>query len=70
MKLKSDIFDSSPVPFQLKWGKIGRIYIKIPIWDMFKSPLVIEIEDVIGVAGIKPITEWNEEQQREAFRNS
>lgn len=30
---------------------------------MFKSPLIIEIEDVIGVAGIKPITEWNEEQQ-------
>jgi len=43
MRLKPTMFDSSPVPFQLKYGQIGRIYLKIPIWDMFASPLIMEV---------------------------
>ena len=67
VRLKATMFDSAPVPFSLRYGQIGRIYLKIPIWDMFSSPLVIEIEDVIGVVQIKPIQDWNEEHQRNAF---
>ena len=36
VRLKPTIFDSSPVPFKLRYGQIGRIYAKIPLWDMFK----------------------------------
>lgn len=49
MKLKSTIFDDSPLPFSLKYGQIGRIYLKVPLWDMFKTPLVVQIEDVVGL---------------------
>ena len=40
MKLK-DIFKDSPMPFRLVYGQVGRIYLKIPIWDIFNSPLII-----------------------------
>jgi hypothetical protein len=49
------MFDSSPVPFKLLYGQIGRLYIKIPYYDMFKTPLEIEISDVIGTVSIKSI---------------
>jgi len=49
MKLKASLFDDSPLPFALKYGQVGRIFVKVPLWDMFKTPLVIEIEDVIGL---------------------
>jgi hypothetical protein len=64
MRLKATIFDDSPLPFSLKYGQIGRIYIKLPLWDMFKSPVVIEIEDVVGLVMIKPMEQWDEAQQK------
>ena len=67
LKVSSSLFDASPLPFKFLWGKVGRIYLKIPIWDMFKSPLEIEVEDIVILVGIKPITEWNEELQKQAF---
>ena len=60
MRLKSTIFDDSPLPFSLQYGHVGKIYLKIPIWDMFKSPLVIEIEDVFGFVSLKPVSQWDE----------
>jgi hypothetical protein len=53
------MFDASPVPFKVKYGQIGKIFIKIPLWDMFKSPLIIEISDIIAVVATKPIFEWS-----------
>lgn len=35
---------------------------------MFKSPLVVEIEDVVALVGLKPLRDWNEDLQRQAFR--
>ena len=64
------MFDQSPLPFQLDYGQVGRIYLKIPFWDMFKSPLVIEIEDVFGYVSIKEMAKWDETQVREAFKQS
>jgi hypothetical protein len=34
---------------------------------MFKSPLVIEISDIVGIVTIKPIETWSEQQLKEAF---
>ena len=46
---------------------MGRIYIKIPFWDMFKSPLVIEIEDIFGYVSIKDMKDWKADLQQKAF---
>lgn len=54
MKLKSTIFDDSPLPFSLMYGQVGRIFIKVPLWDMFKTPLEIQIEDIVGLVKLKP----------------
>ena len=35
---------------------------------MFKSPLVIEVEDVFGLIKLKPMAKWDEQLQREAFK--
>jgi hypothetical protein len=67
MKLKPTIFDGTGLPFGLKYGHVGRIHLKLPFWDMFKSPLVIEIHDLVAVIRIKQVGEWNEEKVREAF---
>ena len=62
MRLKTTLFDDSPLPFAIRYGHVGRIYLKIPIWDMFKSPLVIEIEDVFGFIEFKPHDQWSDDQ--------
>ena len=41
MQLKAGLFDDSPLPFALNFGRVGRIFIKVPLWDMFKTPLVV-----------------------------
>ena len=56
MKLRQDIFDDSPMPFRLDYGQVGRIYLKIPIWDIFNSPLIIQVENVFGV--IRVNNDW------------
>lgn len=68
MRLRRTMFDASPLPFQLEQGFVGRIHLKIPVWDMFKSPLVIEISDVFGFVKFKPKSKWLEKQQMDAYR--
>ena len=70
MRLKASMFDDSPFPFAVDYGRVGRIFIKIPFWDMFKSPLVIEMQDVFALVKIKPTEQWNEETQRKAFQGA
>jgi len=60
MRLRHDLFDDSPVPFQLEYGRVGRLYFSIPFWDMFRSPVVIEVDDVFGLVKIKPMEKWVE----------
>ena len=59
LKLNPAIFDGMDTPLQIVYGKIGKIYIKAPIWDMFKSPLIIEIEDILALTKMKPIDVWD-----------
>ena len=35
MKLREELFEDWPVPFKLVYGQVGRIYLKIPIWNLF-----------------------------------
>jgi hypothetical protein len=64
MKLKKTMFKDSPLPFDLAYGHVGRIYLKVPIWDMFTSPLIIVVEDVFGLVRIKPTDEWQPNLQK------
>jgi vacuolar protein sorting-associated protein 13A/C len=70
MKLKASLFNSMPVPFQLIYGQVGLIHLKIPVWNMFKSPLVIEIENVFGIIRPKRIDEWSEEVEVKNFKSN
>jgi hypothetical protein len=69
MKLKSTLFDSMPVPFSLAYGQVGVINLKIPVWNLLTSPLVIEIRDIFAIVKPKHMKEWNEEVEIKAFRN-
>jgi vacuolar protein sorting-associated protein 13A/C len=70
MKIKSTLFDSLPVPFSLAFGQIGKIHLKIPVWGMFKSPLVIEISDVFALVTPKHVNEWNEAVEIKSYQSS
>ena len=49
MKLKTTLFDSMPLPFKLVSGQVGKIHLQIPVWNMFNSPLMIQVENVYGL---------------------
>jgi hypothetical protein len=59
LTLKHTLFDQSPLPFKLDYGRVGLIYVKIPFWDMFKSPLEIRIENIFGFVKFKEWAEWD-----------
>lgn len=61
MRLKKSLFDDSNLPFQLAFGQVGRIFMKIPFWDMFTSPLVIIIEDIFGLVRFTPMDDWKQQ---------
>ena len=46
LQIKKSLFDTMPVPFELHHGKVGKIYLEIPITSLTSSPLKIEISDV------------------------
>lgn len=43
LEINPKIFDSKPFPIQLHYGKIGRIFLDIPVMGLFSKPLKIEI---------------------------
>ena len=70
MKLKQSLFDSMPIPLKLKFGQIGLIKLKIPVWNLLSQPLVIEIRDVFALAEPKQMKDWSEEVELKAYKNS
>jgi hypothetical protein len=70
MKLKASMFDSMPLPFSLTYGQIGLIDLTIPVWNMFNSPLVIEIKDIFAMIVPRPLNQWSEELEQKDFRES
>jgi hypothetical protein len=70
MKLKSTLFNSLPLPFALAYGSIGLINLEIPVWNMFNSPLIIEISDVFAIVKPKHIKDWSEEVEMKSFQEA
>lgn len=55
-----------PVPFQLHYGKVGKIFID-GIKYILTSPLIIEISDVCVFIKPKDFSQWNEKVEMKAF---
>lgn len=70
MKLKRSLFDSMPLPFALKFGQLGSLILKIPVWNMFNQPLVIEITDLFALVTPRQLQDWNEDVEIKAYQNS
>jgi hypothetical protein len=58
-----------PVPFSLHYGKVGKIFIDIPIMNINNSPLKIEVSDVFMFIKPKHFNSWSEKVEIEAFIN-
>ena len=67
LQLKTTLFNDSPLPFLLQAGQVGRIFFKIPFWDMFKSPLIIEISNIFGLVKLKPKSQWVFDKYKDVY---
>jgi hypothetical protein len=56
------------LPFALDFGEIGLISLKIPVWNMFNAPMVIEISDIMAVVRPKHVKEWSEEVEVKSYK--
>jgi vacuolar protein sorting-associated protein 13A/C len=67
LQIKPTLFDSMPVPFTMHYGKVGRIFIDIPVRNINTSPLKLEILDVFMFIKPKHFNNWSEKVEIEAF---
>ena len=58
LQIKPTIFDSMPAPFIPQHGKVGKIFIGIPILAINTSPRKIEISDVFVLIKPKHFNNW------------
>ena len=67
LSIKSTILDNMPLPFKLKYGKVGRIFVDVPVTSLLSSPLKIEISEIFMLIEPKNVEEWNEKVIEDAF---
>ena len=67
LQIKPTLFDSMPVPFSLHYGKVGRIFIDIPVWNIASAPLKVEISDVFMFIKPKHFDLWKEQVEIDAY---
>ena len=70
LSIKPNILDNMPLPFKLKYGKVGRIFVDVPVTSLLSSPLKIEISEIFMLVEPKDVDEWNEKIIEDAFVNS
>lgn len=69
LEINPKIFDSKPFPIQLHYGKVGRIFLDIPVMGLFSKPLKIEIQDVFMILKPKQLEDWKEEVEIKAYKD-
>jgi len=52
----------------LKFGKVGRFHLSIPLFSLFSQAIRVEISDIFMIVEPKDIDEWKKEIELEAFR--
>lgn len=70
LAIKSDILDSIPLPFKLKYGKVGRIFVDVPVTGLLTKPLKLEVSDILVMLETKDEEEFDSEIIKEAFTKS
>ena len=72
VKLKKDLFNSLDIPFELLYGVIGVLEIKVPVLSIFSERCSIVIENLFILFGPKEILDSNNERSpfRKANRSS
>jgi hypothetical protein len=61
IQIKSSILDNMDLPLSLHFGKIGRIFVNIPLLFLISSPIRIEVQEVFMIVKPKDIILWKEE---------
>jgi vacuolar protein sorting-associated protein 13A/C len=67
LSIKNTILDNLPLPFKVKYGKVGRIFVDIPIVSFLSNPIKIEVSDIFLLISPKEGKEWNEDVIKKAF---
>lgn len=67
LAIKPDFLENMPLPFKLKYGKVGRIFVDVPMMGLLTSPLKIEISEIFVLVEPKKVEEFNEKVIKEAF---
>lgn len=70
LSIKPTILDNMPLPFKIKYGKVGRIFVDVPVMSLLSSPLKIEISEIFMLVEPKEVSEWNEKVIKDAFKAS
>ncbi|CAG9327163.1 unnamed protein product [Blepharisma stoltei] len=70
LKLKSEAIKTLGLPFELKYGYIGKLHATIPWTSLTSSPLKIEISDVFILLTPRPSSDWNEDLEKEMVMSS
>jgi hypothetical protein len=70
LAIKSDILDKLPLPFKLKYGKVGRVFVDVPVTGLLSKPLKVEVSEIFIMIEAKSEAEFSAEVIKEAFINS
>ena len=70
LSVRKDIWDNLPLPFKIMYGKVGRIFVDVPVTGLLSSPLKIEISEVFVVVRPKRYEEFNREAIEKTFIES
>ena len=70
LHLKRSALDKLGVPFQLEYGFVGYIMVDIPWASLSSKPLIVHIEDVLGLLSPKPADTWSSEEETKRFQES
>lgn len=56
-----------PVPFAIHYGKVGKIYIEVPVINIASAPIKIEISDVCIFIKPKHVNDWKHQVEVDTF---
>lgn len=67
LSIKPDFLETLPLPFKLKYGKVGRIFVDVPVTGLLSKPLKLQVSEIFIMVEPKKVEEFNEEVIRKAF---
>jgi vacuolar protein sorting-associated protein 13A/C len=64
LRLKANIFDKIGFPFNMKFGYVGSVTVKVPWMNLLSEPLEIKISNVYALLEPRPEAEWDAEKSK------